>query len=198
MSVKVFWGRQEGRILERRGAQSVEAVSFAGVDHGELAGQRKDSALAGSVGELRGSRADEGDDRGGVDDTALVLAVLAEAEDGKLAAEPHALDVDGLRQVPDLLGCVDCVIVVCVHDTGVVEQDVDAAPAVDVLDHGPYVGLLGNIGDACIEVLGRGDNFLDLGQGLLERGGGDVGEEDIGTLASEEDTSLETDAAVAR
>jgi hypothetical protein len=191
-------GGCERCILERRRAQGVEAVALASVDHGEFAGQRKNGALAGGVGELGGSRADESDNGGGVDDAALLLAVLAETEDGELAAEPHALDVDGLRQIPDLLGGVDCVIVVCVHDTSVVEQNVDAAPAVDVLDHSLYVGFLGNICDARIELLGRGDDFLDLGQSLLKRRTGDVGKQDVGTLASEEDTRLETNAAVIR
>jgi hypothetical protein len=191
-------GRCERCILKRRRAQGVEAVTLASVDHGEFASQRKDGALAGGVGKLGGSRANESDDGGGVDDAALLLAVLAEAEDGELAAEPHALDVDGLRQIPDLLGGVDCVIVVRVHNTSVVEQNVDAAPAVDVLDHGLYVGFLGNICDARIELLGRGDDFLDLGQSLLKCRTGDVGKEDVGTLTSEEDTRLETNAAVAR
>lgn len=41
----------------------------------------------------------------------------------------------------------------------------------------------------------RGDELLDLGDGLFERGLGDVGHEDVGTLLDEQDRGLETNAA---
>lgn len=116
------------RGVERRRAERVEAEAFASVNHGELTGKSEDGALGGSVGELRGGGAHEGDKGGRVDDGALGLVVAAEGEDGVLAAEPDTLDVDGLGQVPDLLGGVDGVVVAGVHDACVVEHDVHAAP----------------------------------------------------------------------
>jgi hypothetical protein len=77
------------------------------VDDGELAGHGENGALGGCVGELRGGGTDKCDHGCGVNDAALGLLVLAEGKDGVLAAEPHALDVDVLGQVPDLLGCID-------------------------------------------------------------------------------------------
>lgn len=133
------------RGVEGRGTQAVEAEALAGVDHGELAGEGEDGALGGRVGELRGGGTDEGDDGGGVDDGALCLVVAAQGQDGVLAAEPDALDVDVVGEVPDGLGGVDGVVVVGVHDAGVVEDDVEAAPGVEGLDHGLDVSLFGDV-----------------------------------------------------
>lgn len=124
------------RCVKRRRAEVVEPEALAGVHHGEFTGEREDSALAGGVGELGRGGADEGDDGGGVDDGGLCLLVAAQRQDGVLAAEPDALDVDVLGQVPDVLGGVDGVVVLGVHDAGVVEEDVNAAPGVEGLDHG--------------------------------------------------------------
>lgn len=95
------------RGVERCRAESVEAEALAGVDDGELAGHGEDGALGGCVGELRSGGSNECNDGRGVDDASLGLLVLAQGEDGVLAAEPHALDVNVLGQVPDLLGGVD-------------------------------------------------------------------------------------------
>lgn len=133
------------RGVERRRTQAIEAESLTSMHHGELTSQSEDGALGGRVGELRGGCADEGDDGGGVDDGSLGLVVAAECEDGVLAAEPDALDVDVVGEVPDGLGGVDGVVVVGVHDAGVVEDDVEAAPAVEGLDHGLDVSLLGDV-----------------------------------------------------
>ena len=51
--------------------------------------------------------ADKSYDGSGVDDAAALLLVLAESEDCVLAAVPHALDVDVVSQVPDLLWGID-------------------------------------------------------------------------------------------
>ena len=97
----------EERSVERRRAESVEAEALAGVDNGELAGHGENGALGGCVGELGGGGTNKCNHGCGVDDAALGLLVLAEGKDSVLAAEPHALDVDVLSQVPDLLGGVD-------------------------------------------------------------------------------------------
>ena len=97
----------EERCVERRRAESVEAEAFASVNDRELAGHGENGALGGCVGELGSGGTDECDHGCGVDDAALGLLVLAEGKDSVLAAEPHALDVDVLGKVPDLLGSVD-------------------------------------------------------------------------------------------
>lgn len=97
----------EERSVQRRRAEGVEAEALACVNNGELAGHGEDCTLGCRVGELRSGGSDESDDRGSVDDAALGLLVLAKREDSVLAAEPHALNVDVLGHVPDLLGCVD-------------------------------------------------------------------------------------------
>lgn len=135
----------EERGVEGRGAQAVEAEALAGVDHGELAGEGKDGALGGRVGELRGSGAHDGDERGRVDDGGARLLVAAQGEDGVLAAVPDTLDVDVLGQVPDGLGSVDGVVVLGVHDAGVVEKNVQTAPSIDGVDNGLNLALLGDV-----------------------------------------------------
>lgn len=97
----------EERSVQRRRAKSVEAEALASVDDGQLTGHGEDSTLRCCVGKLRSSGANKSDNRSGVDDATLGLLVLAKREDGVLATEPHALDVDVLGHVPDLLGCVD-------------------------------------------------------------------------------------------
>ncbi len=62
-----------------------------------------------------------------------------------LATEPDALDVDVVRQVPDRLGRADGVVVGRVHDAGVVEDDVEAAPAVEVLNRRLDLGFFRDI-----------------------------------------------------
>lgn len=133
------------RCVERRRTQAVEAISLAGVDHGQFSRHGEDGALGGCVSELRSGSADEGDDGGGVDDGAAGLFVAAQGQNGMLAAEPDTLDVDVLGQIPDGLGGVGSIVVLGVHDAGVVEDDVEAAPGVNRLNHGLNFGLFGHI-----------------------------------------------------
>lgn len=67
-----------------------------------------------------------------------------------------------------------------------------------MLDHGLYIGLLGNIGNLGLNLLGLWDYLFQLGRSLLQRRAGDIAEENIGALASKEDGGLETDAAKCR
>jgi hypothetical protein len=103
------------RSVQRCRAECVEAEALASVNNGELAGHRKNGTLGGCVGKLRSGGANECDNGCCVDDAALGLLVLAERENGVLAAEPYALDVDVLGQIPDLFGCIDgvCDCLVC-------------------------------------------------------------------------------------
>ena len=45
-----------------------------------------------------------------------------------LASEPNTLDVDGLGEVPDLLGGIDGISIIGVHDTSIIEHDIEASP----------------------------------------------------------------------
>lgn len=166
--------------------------------HGQLPCQRQNRALTGCVRQLRSGRTDKTDHAGGVDDARLCLSVLAEAQNCVFAAEPYTLDVNGLCQIPDLLWGVDGIVVIGVHYAGIVEDDVQTAPGVDVGYNGFNVRFLGNIADLGLdlEAFGGGNYFMELGQGLLERWCGNVGEENIGALTCKKNGCLEADAAV--
>lgn len=161
----------------------------------QLTGHGQHGTLARRVRQLGRRAADERHHAGGVDDAALGLLVAAQAEHGVLAPVPHALDVDVVRQVPDLLGRVERVRVVRVHDARVVEDDVRAAPAVLGLDHGLDVGLFGDVAFDGLDAASVGGLLLHLGEGPLEGGLGDVSHQDVGALAGEEDAGLETDSS---
>ena len=60
---------------------------------------------------------------------------------------PHTLDVDILREIPDVVGSVNGVGVESVHDARVVEDDVEAAPGVEGADHGGDGGFGGDVAD---------------------------------------------------
>lgn len=67
-------------ILQQRGvqgrrAQAVEAETLTGVHDSQLARQGQDGSLGRGIRQLRGRRADEGDDGRGVYDAALGLVV---------------------------------------------------------------------------------------------------------------------------
>ena len=85
------------------------------------------------------------------------------------------------------------------HDSGVVEHDVHAAPGVESGHSGGDVGFFGDVAGLGGEFLGGGQggvdgvDFLDSGG---EGGGGYVSHEDGGAFAEEEDGCFEADAAV--
>jgi hypothetical protein len=70
-----------------------------------------------------------------------------------LAAEPDALDVDVVRQVPDVLGRVERVVVARVHDARVVEDDVQPAPGVEVGNGGGDVGFFRDIAELVAKLI---------------------------------------------
>lgn len=112
---------------------------------------------------------------------------------GRENAAFYLLNVVG--QVPDGLWGVDGVSVGAVHDARVVEHYVDAAPGVEVGGRGGDVRLFRDVAFECLEALVVGDHFLDFGEGFGEGGLGDVGHEDGGAFAREEDGCFEADAA---
>ena len=95
------------RGVQRRGAERVEAEAFAGVDDGEFPGHGHHGTLRGGVCELRRGGADERDYGCCVDDAGVDFVVLAQGEHGVLAAEPDALDVDVVGEIPNFLWGVD-------------------------------------------------------------------------------------------
>lgn len=183
--------------LQRCRAQRVEPEALPGVHHGQFSCQRQNGSLASCVCQLGRGRTDESNNAGGVDDARLCLSVLAEAQNCVLAAKPYTLDVDSLCQIPDLLWCVDGIVIVSVHYASVVEDDVQAAPRVDVGDDSLNVRFLGHIALLGLNLDFRiRDYFMHLGKSPLKRWLGDVGKENIGALTCEENRSLKTDTAV--
>jgi len=101
-----------------------------------------------------------------------------------------------VSEIPDLLWCVDGVYnlvsfgrsdvfpnsltcVVGVHDTSVVEHDVETTPRVDLLDGSSNIGLLADIADSGLNLASSvGNDLLDLGDGLLESRCRDVAHQD--------------------
>ena len=84
------------------------------------------------------------------------------------------------------------------HDSGVVEHDVHAAPGVESGDGGGDVGFFGDVAYLGGEFLGGGlggVDGVDFLESAGEGGGGYVGHEDGGAFAEEEDGCFEADAA---
>jgi hypothetical protein len=67
-----------------------------------------------------------------------------------------------------------------------------------VLNHGLYIGLLGNIGNLSLDLFGLRDYLFQLGRSLLQSWAGDIGEKDIGAFPGKEDGCLKTDATKCR
>jgi len=73
-----------------------------------------------------------------------------------------------------LLTCV-----ITVHDSSVVEHDIQTAPRVNMLDSGLNVGLLGNVTLHGLDGAGHvRDYLLCLGDGFGKRGLGNVAHQD--------------------
>lgn len=190
------WTRGIFSLLEGSRAERVETEALSGVNNSQLSRKSKNGTLTGRVRQLRRGGTHQSDHARRVDDASLGLAVLSQATDSMLAAEPHALDINVLGQVPDVLGTLLGVAVLCVHDTGIVEHDVDTAPGVEVADGGLNIGFFGYVDDERLELaLSCGDDLLDLGERLVESGGGDVGDEDGGAFLAHQDGRLEANSS---
>jgi len=84
-----------------------------------------------------------------------------------------------------------------VHDTSVVEHDIETAPRVYLLNSCSNIGLLADIADSSLDLAGSvGDNLLDLGKCLLECGFRDIAHQNRGTLAGEQNRGLKTNTTV--
>ena len=162
----------------------------------QLPSQRQHSTLGRSVRQLRRGTPDQRNNTRRVDDAALALLVSPHAQHRMFTSKPHALDVDVLRQVPNLLGGVDGIGVVRVHDSGIVEDHICAAPGVLGLDHSLDLGFLG---DVALDGLNAGrvrNELSDLREGFFESRRGDVCHQDIGAFAGKQDASFESNTAV--
>ena len=204
------------RRVQRGRAESVEAEAFARVHNGQFTGEGENGAFAGCVSELRRCAADQGDHACCVDDGCPLLAMLAETEDGVLAAEPYAFNVDGVCKVPDLLWRVNGISILRVHDAGIIEENIKTTPRVDLvgsrlafassvvlnqrttymLDHGLYIGLLGDIGDLGLDSLGFGHNLPQQTDSSLKCRAGYIRKQYARALAKKENCCLQADTTV--
>ena len=73
--------------------------------------------------------------------------MATQGEDGMLAAKPDALDVDRLGQIPDVLRGGDGIFIFRVHDTGIVEYDIQTTPAIKRIHGSLDLDLLGDIAE---------------------------------------------------
>lgn len=113
-----------------------------------------------------------------------------------LAAEPDSFDIDGLRKIPDLLGGVDGIGVVGMHDPGVIEDDVNAAPRVELVDHGGHIGFFGHISFERFEPRMVREDGVDFGESARQGRLRYIGHEDGGPFTGEEDGRFETNPAM--
>lgn len=174
-----------------------ELPTFARMDYSHLAGKGKNGTLASCIRNLRCSSANNSNHAGCVDDAALGFAMLPQRPHSVLGAVPNTLDIDIESQVPDSIGALLRVTILGVHDAGVIEHDINAAPGVEVRHRCLHLVFLGYIDDLCLDFAGVvGDDALDLGESFIEGGVVDVCHEDRSALLEEKDCGLETDAAV--
>ena len=122
--------------LQRRRTKRIKSIPFPRMDNGQLPRHSQHRALARRIRQLRRRAPDQRNHARRVDDTPFLLPKLAHTQHRMLAPKPDPLDIDIMREIPDLLWRVDGVGVIRVHDAGVVEHDVDAAPGVKVRDGG--------------------------------------------------------------
>lgn len=195
-SVRVTMGKKR-ILLQGRRAERVEPKPFSSMHDGQLPRHGKHGALARRVCQLRRRRTHQCNNAGGIDHAGVFLAMLPHAQHRVFAPKPHALDVDVVGQVPDLLGRVDGIRVLTVHDPGVVENDVYTAPGVESRDHVAYGRLVGHVNMGRLNAAGvRRKDFTELGLRFCKGRFGDVGHEHGSAFAEEEDGCLEADATV--
>lgn len=188
-------GVKRPSILQRRWTERIKPNPLPRMHHRQLPSHCQDSPFTRRIRQLRRRTTDQSNHTRSVDHASVLLPTLPHTEHRMLTPEPHALDIDIVSQIPDLLGGVDGVRVLAVHDASVVEHDVNAAPGVEVRDHGGDVGFFGDIAFDGLETGMIGDGFLDLGYGFGEGGFGNVGHEDGSAFTGEEDGGFETDSA---
>ena len=161
------------------------------MDCGEFAGHRKDRAFACCVGELWGCRAEEGDERGGVDYG--TATGTAQGWNAIFAAQEDAFDIDGEGEVPDFFGGCDRVIVIGMRDASVVEHDIQLAVSIlGCLDHGGAIGGFRDVGFDRDGAAARGvderDDFF-VGADVIVDG------DDACALGGEQERGFSADAA---
>lgn len=144
--------------------------------HGQLPRHRQHRTFTRRIRQLRRATPDQRHHTRRINHTSLGLVELAETQHGVLTSKPNTLDIDRLRQIPNLLGRVDGVGVVGVHDSCIVEDYVQAAPGVEMRDGGRDVGFLGYIGDFGFDFGSAvGVELFDFGQRSVQGGARDVG-----------------------
>ena len=83
------------------------------------------------------------------------------------------------------------------HDTSVVEHDIETTPRIYLLDGCGNIGLLADIADSSLDLASSvGDNLLDLGKCLLESRCRNIAHQNRGTFAGKQNAGLKTNTAV--
>ena len=163
--------------------------------NGQFARHRQDRSLTSGVGQLRRGGTHQSHHTGRVDDASLLLSVLAERLDRVLAAIPHPLDIDVHGQIPDRLGGLLRIAILRMHDSRIVEHDIQTTPGIEVSHGGLNLTLLGDIHRASLHIaIALGNDLVHPGESLFEPGGTDISHENGGAFAKHEDGSFETDA----
>jgi hypothetical protein len=180
--------REQQRRLDWARTERVHTDVLARELYGELSRHRQDGALRGRIGDLRGRGAEDGDERGDVDDRAA--AALDQPREAVPAAEEDALRVHVLDALPGLDGRVEDGRVVRRRDACVVVEHVDPAEPLDGRGHHLLDRVLvGDVdpGGECLPGAHR--------HGLLGRVEHHVRGADTGALGREQDRRLTPHAA---
>jgi hypothetical protein len=160
----------------------------------QLPRHRQHRPFTRRVRQLRRRAAHQRHNTCGVDDTPSLLAVAPHAYDGVLATVPNTLDIDVLREIPDLFRRVYGVRVLGVHDAGVVEDDINTTPIIKVSDHGRDIRLFAHVTLHRLHHFYMRYDFSHFGEGLVQGGLGDVGHQDCGAFTGEENGRLQANA----
>ena len=102
-----------------------------------------------------------------INHTPLLLSKLPHTHHRILTPPPHALDINPHGQIPNLLFRLNGVGVLSVHDPGVVEHDIDAAPGIELVNGGGDVGFFADVAGEGFEGLvgGNGDYGMEFFDG---------------------------------
>ena len=105
------------------------------MDDSQLPRQRQHRSLASRVRQLWRCTPHQSNHTRSVDDASIRLLVPTHTQHRMLASKPDSLDVNAVSEIPDFLGSIDRICVVGVHDSSIVEHDIDAAPGVEMGYH---------------------------------------------------------------
>lgn len=181
-------------VLERSWAEWIEAKSFLCVYNGKFTSHGQHSTFAGRICQLGRCTSSQGDNTCRVNDTSLGLFMFTQAEHGMFAPKPNPFDVDRLCEIPDLLGGIDSISIVRMHDSGIIEHDVDTTPRVETVNHCGNFWFFGDIAFVRLDAGMVGEDFNYLSKCSGKSRFGDVCHEDFCPFARKENGSLKANA----